>query len=302
MKRFLALACLILMLPLTGQAMSTREILEEDLGGTQFFPDVPQDHHNFLSIAWMSDEGTVEGYPDGTFKPDNPVNRAELMKMVVLMDDRFEPTTAYNGCFPDVDDEWFASYICYAKEQGWIDGYPDGKFKPGNYVNRAEAIKIILNAMVPADQWPEPTDAELSITMPADLDMEAWYGGYARFAIVKELVDGWHVTQDEEGNLYYHPADAFTRKEVAEMIFRIMLWQIERVNYASTMADSICYIVDNQDGMTDEELKPGVIDIFEANGFTEEEMDLLTVKYENDAVVQANISDMTEEMCGSSAE
>jgi len=105
MKKLIIVLCLLLAIPFSAQA-GVRETLTAELGGEQFFPDVATDHHNFLSIAWMGDEGTVEGYPDGTFKPDNPVNRAELMKMVVLMHDDVELGPSYGNCFPDVTDSY----------------------------------------------------------------------------------------------------------------------------------------------------------------------------------------------------
>lgn len=45
-----------------------------------------------------------------------------------------EDENLYENCFEDVEDEWFAPYVCYAKEKGWVTGYPDGTFKPENNV------------------------------------------------------------------------------------------------------------------------------------------------------------------------
>ena len=299
MKRvFTFIVVVFVFIPVVVNA-GTVDVLKEDLlsSGMQSFPDVSTEHHNYLAVEWMSDEGTIQGYQDGTFGPDLSVNRAELMKMVVLMGvDNVDES--YANCFPDVKDEWFARYVCYANEMGWIDGYPDGTFKPGNNVNRVEALKIILNATIPADQWPDPTEVDMDVEMPVDFDMEAWYGGYVRFAIVKELVDEWHMTENQDGSLNYYPSGDFTRKEVAEMLFRIMIYRLEREDYVFNMAGSICYYVDNQEAMSEAELETGVIQLFEDNGYTEAEMDALTLKYEMDNVVQDSIEEKVSEMCG----
>ena len=50
----------------------------------------------------------------------------------------------YNNCFPDVASDWYAPYVCYAKEQNWVQGYEDGAFKPVNNVNKVEAIKMLV--------------------------------------------------------------------------------------------------------------------------------------------------------------
>lgn len=289
---------LLMMVPAVANAgtieILTESLLESDL---QTFSDILKDHNNYVAVEWMADEGMIEGYTDGTFKPDNAVNRAELMKMVVLMGID-EVDESYANCFPDVTTDWYAKYVCYALEQGWIAGYPDGTFKPGNNVNRVEAMKIILNAMITSEEWPVPTDAELSIGMPVDLDMSQWYAGYARFAIIKELVDGWHITIDENEGVHYYPEGNMTRKEVAEMLFRVTVYMTEREEYANNMVESICYYVDNSSTLTEDEMQAGVVKIFEDAGYTEEEMDELTIKFENDSVVQGKIDTQVGATCG----
>jgi len=185
----------------------------------QSFPDVPSSHQNYDSISWLAKEGIIQGYEDGTFKPDNPVNRAELMKMVVMMKAAIDDN--YNKCFPDVTDDWYARYVCYGLEQGWIKGYPDGNFLPANNVNRAEAVKVTLNAMIPEDEWPELNSIEELYLMPADLDMDAWYANHLQMALVKDFLDKAHTTENPEGTINYFPSGEMTRKEVAEMIYSI---------------------------------------------------------------------------------
>ena len=101
---------------------------------------------NAIAIQYLSDKGVIGGYPDGTFRPRNTVNRAELAKFLVGGTGATPSVSQYNNCFPDVTTEWFAPFVCYAKAQGWVAGYSDGTFRPSNTVNTAEAIKMIVNA------------------------------------------------------------------------------------------------------------------------------------------------------------
>jgi len=111
---------------------------------TDVFNDVYEEHINQEAIQYLKTNNVVEGYSDGSYKPENRINRAEFIKIIVAsqVDD---PTGSY--CFSDVKDEWFAKYVCTAKRLGYIQGYADGTFKPANYINFAEASKIITKAL-----------------------------------------------------------------------------------------------------------------------------------------------------------
>ncbi len=108
------------------------------------FPDVI-DHVYRESIRYVKEKGIVSGYNDGTYKPDNTINRAELTKIII--EAKYPNLAKGNNCFTDVKNEWFAPYVCFAKEKGVIGGYPDGSFKPSKEVNWVEALKITLEAL-----------------------------------------------------------------------------------------------------------------------------------------------------------
>ncbi len=77
------------------------------------------------NITNLAKIGVINGYDDGTFKPANPVNRAEMLKIIFAA--REEDAGTYPGnCFTDVKDELFAPYVCRAKDLGIVQGYPDG--------------------------------------------------------------------------------------------------------------------------------------------------------------------------------
>lgn len=94
--------------------------------------------------------GIVDGYSDGTFRPDAPVNRAEALK-ILFEASKLEPfdDTDYSGTFSDVyKNDWFEKYIHNALSYAFIEGYDDGTFKPEQSITRAEASKIVLYMMI----------------------------------------------------------------------------------------------------------------------------------------------------------
>lgn len=85
--------------------------------------------------------GYIEGYPDGSFKPDKAINRAEFFAMVNSV---FNFTTTTDSTYTDVsDDVWYAPVIAKAKAAGYIVGYPDGSIHPKGYISRQEVAVII---------------------------------------------------------------------------------------------------------------------------------------------------------------
>src|SRR3990172_2507854 len=95
------------------------------------------DHSYGEAIYYVKTNSIVSGYPDGTYKPDNKINRAEFTK--IIMETIFgTPEEPEFDCFPDVPKkEWHAKYICEALKRKIIEGYPDGSFKPTNTINFA---------------------------------------------------------------------------------------------------------------------------------------------------------------------
>jgi len=107
------------------------------------FNDVEKSFEFFSAIVDLKDSGIVEGYTDGSYKPENSINRAEFLKILIMS---IQEDFGGNNCFPDVKDEWFAPYVCKAKELGLVSGYDDGFFRPERDINFAEVAKIVSNA------------------------------------------------------------------------------------------------------------------------------------------------------------
>lgn len=103
---------------------------------------------DIVNAAWyttiiknMSSAGIINGYTDGTFRPDNYITRAEFVTMIMQSENI---QNIRNSPFTDVDAKlWSSDYIYSANQAGYIDGYSDGTFKPDNAITRAEAVKII---------------------------------------------------------------------------------------------------------------------------------------------------------------
>jgi len=113
------------------------------------FADVENSHAYYSAIIWGKRSGVLQGYPDGTFQPDKPVNRAEFLKIILETDNSVDTAAVQDPAgFPDVDeDSWYAPYIRYAKANDIVDGYPDGTYKPEKTVNFAEALKIAYSTL-----------------------------------------------------------------------------------------------------------------------------------------------------------
>ncbi|MBT7736077.1 hypothetical protein HN709_00120, partial [Candidatus Peregrinibacteria bacterium] len=175
------------------------------------FDDVSDDNGNVDAIDFLSDAGVVKGYDDGTFKPKFEINRAELMKILVEAQGVTPDADEYSDCFTDVTDQWFAPYVCYAKDVEWVEGYKDGSFAPDKFVNKVEAVKMIINSQ----GFGEETGA-CKEELHEDVDEDDWYGPYLCVAYKKGLLE-----EGLDGN--YLPGAEIDRSQVAENIFRAIM-------------------------------------------------------------------------------
>jgi len=129
------------------------------LAGNSFasFEDVGEDHEFIDAILYAEAQGIVTGYPDNTFRADNTITRAEFTK--IILNSNLKKSEIYGeNCFPDVQTEWFAKYICTAQRKGIIKGYTDGLFHPEYDITFSEASKIIslgfsYEIIVDQDNW-----------------------------------------------------------------------------------------------------------------------------------------------------
>lgn len=183
--------------PSTSQA-----IINSD---SEVFSDINTSHKYSNSIMYLKKSGIIDGYPDGTFKPTNTINRAELLK--ILIGNKYD-TTGHSNCFKDVNNEWFAPYVCYAKKQNWIQGYSDGAFKPAQAVNRAEAIKMAIEV------FGIDLPSSISVNPYPDTDNSQWFAKYVLVAKEKGLFDSSMTS--------YQPSNGMQRGDVSDIIYRLL--------------------------------------------------------------------------------
>ncbi|EFM24575.1 hypothetical protein HMPREF9225_1811 [Peptoniphilus duerdenii ATCC BAA-1640] len=93
------------------------------------------------SVMKLSNKDIIKGYPDGTFKPNKSITRAEF---AVIASKYIKNPKAADETFSDVPmNHWAKDAIAMVKAEGWISGYTDGTFKPDAPITRAEAVSIV---------------------------------------------------------------------------------------------------------------------------------------------------------------
>lgn len=186
---------------------------EENLGleitppSGEGFADLGSVHPSYTAITFLTDQGILEGYEDGTFKPSQTVNRAELLKILVAGQGIDPDPIRYRNCFDDVKEEWFARYVCYAKKEGWVEGYTDGTFRPSQTVNKVEALKMMIEGYAIELDEEEETFA--------DVAGDDWFAPYVARAQKLGLL--------QERGALFNPGNGKTRASISENIFRILL-------------------------------------------------------------------------------
>ena len=158
-----------------------REEIETDVNS---FPDVNADDWFNVTVSSLANMGAISGYEDGTFRPNEPITRAELAAMAVRFYDAFEAEYE-EGTFLDVDgDEWYADAIAAAEELGILGGYPDGTVRPNNNITRAETCAIVNRVLERRPHDEHLGDVDEMRTWPDNLP-GAWY-----YADMQEATNG----------------------------------------------------------------------------------------------------------------
>jgi hypothetical protein len=111
------------------------------------FTDVRGTHPHAEAIAYVQSQGIVNGYSDGTFRPNETINRVELLK--ILVESQYRQTAECKTTFNYSDtlkEAWYQRYVQVASCLNLVSGYPDGSFQPAKAINISEASKMISNA------------------------------------------------------------------------------------------------------------------------------------------------------------
>lgn len=114
------------------------------------YSDIDMSADYSQSALRLQDLGIINGYDDGTFRPENQITRAEFTKIVVCMMDKDTEAraAASTSSFFDIPSgSWFAPYINYAVTQDILSGYSDGSFGPHKTISLAEAVTILMRTL-----------------------------------------------------------------------------------------------------------------------------------------------------------
>lgn len=143
---------------------------------TNDYPDVAFNKWYNNAISTLSNMGIICGYPDGTFRPDAPITRAELTKIAASFFSDPRVAATYDGRFSDVHGaEWYISYLMTALEEGLIEGYPDGSFRPNRPITRAETCTIVNRTLGRKPEKDHLLPESDMINWPDNINRNIWY-------------------------------------------------------------------------------------------------------------------------------
>lgn len=183
------------------------------------------------AISTLSNMGIIDGYPDGTFRPNAGITRAEFAKIAVsFFKDNVRETIGDR--FSDIHGKWYTEYVNLANELVIVNGYPDGTFRPDNKIIRAESMTIVNNTLrrTPCKEGLLPVS--VMITWP-DNAASAWY----------------YEAVQEATNSHEYSRASTTAKEQWTKLLPVRDWAaFERAWSTANSAANPGNVVDGQDG------------------------------------------------------
>ncbi len=178
------------------------------------FTDVSETNPHFAAISQMKKEGFIKGYPDGSFKPDATVTRAEAIAILLKVAGITAEKSATKLPFSDVQsDSWFYPSIQKAFALKKTKGFEDGTFKPLNPVSLPEAFAMTFSLLNV-----DTTRVSVEGTIYEGLDTKAWYAKTMQFAKNVFILTPTLISTAAAGT--FNADYKITRAEFAEIIFR----------------------------------------------------------------------------------
>lgn len=172
-------------------------LLEDDVRDANYtrqnkFTDVSNDAWYCSAVSTLSAMGIISGYPDATFRPNASITRAEFAAIATRFDVNGDKTPA---SFNDIADHWAKDEIAVAANNGWVNGYEDGSFRPQNKITRAETMSLVNRVL---NRKPETAEDLLeNMTKWTDnADTNAWY-----YLAVQEATNS-HYYEYKENSQY----------------------------------------------------------------------------------------------------
>jgi len=180
------------------------------------FNDVKANYWADSQIQALANDGVIVGYPNGTFKPDTPVTRAEFATMVVKSLHQENCTLTETHNFKDVPtDYWAYGNIQRAENFNLLKGFPDGTFKPNANISKAEAISIIVSAIHSGNMT--EFEAKKILSLYSDADQIPYWA-----VIPAAKSEKYNMTAHNPAKVNkFEPCKKITRAEVVVNIYNM---------------------------------------------------------------------------------
>lgn len=168
-----------------------RDVRDTDEIKVNIFADGYKDYEDSVKVKDLSKVVSFKkyalGYPDGNFRPENTITRAEATAMFVRLERGTLSSSSKASYFKDVKSEWFAEDVNYAAEKGYIGGYPGGYFKPHDNMTREQFAQMISTYIV------RNVDKKEGAKLPIlkDLDEKHWSTSAIQEAVERGIIDGY---------------------------------------------------------------------------------------------------------------
>lgn len=199
-----------------------------------FYADMQESHWAYKQIKQLSEQSVVVGYPDGSFKPDENVTRAEFASMAIKALGQEHATVAQPVKFSDIEKEFWAYQAIQKAIYFDLISNPekDGKFRPYDSVSRAEALSIAVNALTTEQISEQKAKYVLSKVYKDSKDIPNWFIVPAGKAEILGMV----VCAPENAGIM--DADrAATRAEVTAILYNMM--EQAKLNPNAKLADAM---------------------------------------------------------------
>jgi hypothetical protein len=180
-------------------------------GATVAFPDLSPQYWAYPFIAELARRGMISGFEDGTFRPDQPVTRAQYASLIseVLPEAQQNPLA-----FADVPvGFWGKPAIDEAVKTGFLKGYPDTTFQPDQPISRMQVLLSLANGF----QLPRPADPNAPLQVFQDREQIA---EWARPAVAAATQSNVVVSYPNVNQL--NPNQPATRADVAAMLYQAL--------------------------------------------------------------------------------
>jgi len=183
-----------------------------------FYTDMDQDHWAYQSIKFLTEIGVVVGFPDGTYKPEIPVTRAEFASMAIKALGQEHANVSQDIDFADITSDFWAYHII--EKAVYFNLIPDSKgqtFRPFDPVTRAEAIDLAVNAIASSPVSEQKANDICSKAYKDYTQMPAWF---LMGAAKSHLLNLDVVMPGHEGSMEANRP--MNRAEVAMLLYRMM--------------------------------------------------------------------------------